>query len=428
MPRPANPKPYKKTITRYRNAEGKEVKKGTPGARKHTEQSSTYYADVAGKTIALKTTDLAVAWRKLRQLLRRRHQEELGIRDRYSEHGERPLAEHLKEWGEVLRAKGTSAKQRGTIEGRLTNLFALAGWTRLGEISGDSALLALARLQEQIPARGMRRGRSAQTRNHYLTHLKGFCGWCLTSGRLRTNPVAGLDKINVESDQRHARRVPTREEAAYLLAYLEGDGVPERMGMSGPQRALGYQVAMTTGYRANEVRALTPDSFDLETGAVELPAREDKRRRADLHPLPAWLVERLRSWFTAGGSCWQGFPEDFPGRLLKADLAAARERWIAEAGEDRAEKRRRQESTFLAYQVETAHGPRFWDFHALRVWYCTELAAQPGIDVKTLMQLARHSTPTLTVGLYAKARPEHLRAATDRLQPPSPPPPPPPEG
>lgn len=407
MPRPSNPHPYHKTVTRY-ILDGKQVPKTTPGAIKHTSKTSTYYGDVPGVgTVSLGTTDLAVAWKRLNDRLKDQHQRELGVRDSYSDHAKTPLVEHLRAWLDILAAKGTGRKQRGIIEGRLFGLSQLAGWSRLAHISADSANLALATLQK--------RGRSAQTRNHYVTHLRGFCGWLMDSGRIKTNPVRSVEKVNVETDRRHSRRSPERAEVAELLAWLASSAARERKGMSGAQRAIGYKVAMATGYRANELRSLTRASFDLDAGTVALLASDDKRGRADMHPLPAWLVAELREWFAGGGECWGNFPPTFPGRLLKADLAAAREAWI-EAAPDAAERKRREKSPFLRYEMPSPNGPLFWDFHSLRVWYVTELASQPGMDLKTLMTLARHSTPQLSLGVYAKAREANLRAATDLLK------------
>ena len=47
------------------------------------------------------------------------------------------------------------------------------------------------------------------------------------------------------------------------------------------------------------------------------------------------------------------------------------------------------------------------DFAGLRTAYIT-LGAEVGASVKDLQTLARHSTPTLTMNVYAKSRPEHL--------------------
>lgn len=413
MPRPANPHPYHKSITRWRDpATGKEVRRGTPGAVKSTEKSSTYYADVGGRPVALKTADIAVAWKRLRDLLREQHERDLGVRDRYSSHAKTPLLDHLAAWLRVLEAKGTGAEQREVIERRLTKLFRAAEWCRLGDITSEKALLALSGLTAANTGERL----SAQTRNHYITHLKGFSAWLLLSGRLVKNPLLELRKSNVENDRRHLRREPSREEITELFRYLQG--APLLRGMTGTQRALGYRVAMATGYRARELGALSVESFDLDAKTVSLPAAQDKRRKADTHPLPGWLAAELRAWFAAGGGCWSGLAGWHPGRVLKADLRCARAAWIA-AAEDAAEKKRRQQGPFLAYKIDSPAGPLFWDFHSFRAYYISELAQMPDMDIKTLMTLARHSTPQLSLSVYAKTRQDNIRAAADQLKPPA---------
>ena len=164
--------------------------------------------------------------------------------------------------------------------------------------------------------------------------------------------------------------------------------------MSGPQRALGYKVSMATGYRAGELRSLTRDSFNFELGVVTCRASIDKRRRAAVTTTAAVVAEELKSWFNADGGCWDGFPEVAPGpRVLSYDLEAAG----------------------VPYQIADPDGPLFFDFHSLRKWYVTQLADQPEITIKTLMTLSRHSTPTLSLKVYAESREHGLRDAVDRL-------------
>ncbi len=43
------------------------------------------------------------------------------------------------------------------------------------------------------------------------------------------------------------------------------------------------------------------------------------------------------------------------------------------------------------------------DFHALRATYVT-LLIESGASIKTVQVLARHSTPSLTIGIYAKSQ------------------------
>ncbi len=96
--------------------------------------------------------------------------------------------------------------------------------------------------------------------------------------------------------------------------------------------------------------------------------------------------------------------------MLKKDLAAARRRWLKESTTD-AERAERERSDFLQYQ--DADG-RYADFHAQRHTYISAIVAG-GASVKTCQELARHSTPTLTIGRYAHARLHDLTAALDAL-------------
>src|SRR5262249_46343164 len=79
-----------------------------------------------------------------------------------------------------------------------------------------------------------------------------------------------------------------------------------------------------------------------------------------------------------------------------ADLDAARSAWIDQAGDDREERSRREQSSVLAYRDKAC---RVFDFHALRHQFISNLAAS-GVHPKVAQSLARHSTITLTMDRY----------------------------
>ena len=54
------------------------------------------------------------------------------------------------------------------------------------------------------------------------------------------------------------------------------------------------------------------------------------------------------------------------------------------------------------------------DFHALRATYISHLVSS-GASVKTCQVLARHSSPSLTIGIYAKASLHDIKGAVDSL-------------
>ncbi len=392
-----DPHPLHVTVIRYEQPDGTRCAKSTPGAVKKVTQSETYYAWVTtaeGRTrIPLGTANEAEAWAVLNRKLKELHDEALGIRDRFTEHAERSLVEHVDDWLKTVEARGTEPSRVQTMRSRLTRLAALAGWTLLPHLSASSALKALAALQQEPATNQRGRGRSAQTRNHYLSHLKQFARWCDDEGRLKHDPVRGLKPVSVETDRRHDRRSPADDEVSRLFAHLAGPDAVTRRGLTGPARALAYRICMATGYRAGELRSLTRESFDLAAGTLTVLAGYSKRGREDCQHLPDWLVLELREWFAAGGGCWSSFPEVHPGKLLKADLTAAG----------------------VPYEVRGPNGPLYFDFHSLRHWYCTQVGNTPGISPKTVMTLTRHSTLHLALKVYAKAQTAAVKEAVAKL-------------
>lgn len=393
-------KPRRLAVTRYVLADGTRAKKGDRGAKKKREQTQTWYATLPGerRPTSLGTDDQGEAWVRLRRLLREREDRAAGIRTDVHDHAATPLLEHLEAFTAMLAAKGTGGEHIKVIRAHVRDLSSEAKWSRFGDVTAESCLAALASLQHRL-------GLSAQTRNHYLGHAQQFLRWaCGLGRRWRDNPLIGLSKLNVETDERHPRRRPTEEEIRTLFGWLATGREPEhsrthtsrptdgtspvRRWMSGPHRALGYKVAMATGLRAGEVRSLRRNSFDLEAGTVTVVAGYSKHRRKDVQPLPSWLIPELRAWFDAGGSCWHWFNEK-GGEVLQWDL----------------------EGCGVPYQTDEG----FFDWHSLRIFYVSALAEDPENTIKVLMELARHSTPTLTLKLYARVRRISLEDAVNRL-------------
>jgi integrase len=409
MGRKPDPKPYRHVVVRYQLPDGRRCKSTAEGARKVSTLTQTYYADLPPREpggrperVSLETDNETRAWKKLGELLDEREREAAGLAAPILRHSVRPIAEHLADFAQELRDGGnTSETQVKLLSGRLAELCRLAKWQRLPQIDRASALGALSRLTRER-VRGMPggyEGRSAQTRNHYLRHLKQFVTWCVRSERMERDTVALVEPVDVESARRHPRRSPSDGDVGTLMSYLGGAFVPAgkseplvpavRCGMSGPARALGYRLCMATGYRAKELRTLTRTSFDLDAGKVRGQAAHTKNRKDVQTDLPSWLVAELRAHFEAGGQAWQRWPNRWPGKLLWLD----------------------QQACGVAHQTEEG----FFDFHSLRVWFCTFAASQPGISPKTLQAMARHSDPRLTLKIYAKVQGAEVRKVVESM-------------
>ena len=219
--------------------------------------------------------------------------------------------------------------------------------------------------------------------------VKGFSRWLWRDGRAREHALAHISTSNPEADRRRQRRALTPEEAARLVEAAETG--PVVMGMTGPDRATAYRVALGTGFRADELRSLTPASFRLDDNppVVVCEAGYTKNGHPGAEqPIPDALAALLRPWLAARPADRPVFKLRRPAEMIRADLEAA------------------------SIPYETASG--VIDFHAMRGSYVSHLVAS-GASVKTCQVLARHSTPTLTIGIYAKASLHDIKGAVEAL-------------
>ena len=83
-------------------------------------------------------------------------------------------------------------------------------------------------------------------------------------------------------------------------------------------------------------------------------------------------------------------------RLIRADLEAAREAWLADAGTDAEERVAREGSDFLRAEN---HDGRVIDFHALRHTFGSRMA-RSGAGLVQVQRLMGHSDPKLTLNIY----------------------------
>jgi integrase len=140
-------------------------------------------------------------------------------------------------------------------------------------------------------------------------------------------------------------------------------------------------------------------------------AAYSKHRRKDVQPIRRDLADLLRPWLTGKEAGRPVFAmPDKPIKLIRTDLDAAREAWIKEV-RSKEECQTRRQSDFLAY---CNSAERFVDFHALRHTYISRLVAS-GANIKVAQELARHSTPTLTLGRYAHVQLVDQTRALDAL-------------
>jgi integrase len=449
--------PFKKQTVRYYTPDGQRCDRDTPGAVKRVEESRKYYGlvprpDGKRKPVPL-CPDFARSRQMLNKLLTDAAMRQHGLADPYAEHKQCPLADHLADFRRDLEARGNAPRYVSVVISRLAALLEGCGFTFIGDLSSSRVAEWLADLRKtgrprvaldpgkewytpreagavlgikpasvgvavrrhRLKAAGngkarrfpratiealqerLSEGASVETSNQYLSHMKSFCRWLVRDRRTGDNPLAHLEAGNAQVDRRHDRRELEADELRRLLAATRASDHAFR-GLTGPDRYALYATACGTGFRASGLAGLTPECFDLDADppTVTLAARRNKSRMLKVQPLPPDLTELLRDYLKgkpAGQPVWGGtWARDGKGaEMLRADLEAAS----------------------IPYAVDGPDGLLFADFHALRHTYLT-LGGRAGIDLRTLQELAGHSTPTLTAR-YSHRRLHDLAGAVEKL-------------
>ena len=379
-----------------------------------TNRSGWYYIsytdhDGKRKTRGSRTTDKATAERIANKLEADAALRRDGVidasDDRYAAEARRPLTAHLADFKMALIGKGNTPQHCHETHTQAQKIISKCGAEFVCDLTASAVQLAIKSLCDE--------GKSLKTCNHYLRAIKSFSRWLNRDKRTRDDALAILEAYNAATDPRHVRRELSIDGLSRLIATTEQRTRPEHK-MPGPDRAMVYRLALGTGFRAKELRSMTPASFDLDADqpTVTVMAAHSKRRRTDSQPIRRDLADLLRPWLDSRPQdelLFARLPKN-TARMLRSDLRAARAEWIDDARNDE-EKAEREKSDFLAYENEAGE---LFDFHATRHTYISGIV-NGGASVKVAQELARHSTPTLTIGRYAHTRLHDLQGALDSL-------------
>ncbi len=315
------------------------------------------------------------------------------------------LTAHVDDFEKMLEARGATEQYAQLTANRARAVVKGCGFERYSDIVPGRVLQYLADRRAG--------GLSAQSSNFYLQSFKAFCLFMVRERRATESPVAHLEGVNVKTDRRHDRRALTVEEARRLLEAARCG--PVRYGMTGADRVALYMTAMESGLRWAELRSLTRASFNLDatpaTATVE--AGYSKHRRADVLPLRPATADALRAYLSLRLPDARAFPMPKQKRgaaMIRADLEAARAKWLEDPAADPAERERRAKSDALKY-VDSAG--RYADFHGTRHTFVTNVCAGPA-SPQAARALARHSASSLT-DRYAHFESVNQTAALDAL-------------
>src|SRR5581483_5726726 len=168
----------------------------------------------------------------------------------------------------------------------------------------------------------------AGTCNHAIKALRAFANFLIGCDppRLRRNPFDSLKLYRVDTDRAFTRGELTIEEIGKVVSAADSDRA--RYGMPGIDRGMLYRVRLATALRAQNLRTLTPASFDLAGETPTIAAKAKGKLRQDKE----WIISPelaaiLRPWVAtkpAGKPVFESLPDDCNiVRMWRRDLKSA---------------------------------------------------------------------------------------------------------
>jgi integrase len=213
-----------------------------------------------------------------------------------------------------------------------------------------------------------------KTKINYIQSLGAFLKWCKDHQYVRevfTTKVTRPEGGNIEE-----WRALTVDEARKLI-----QAAPQR-------RKLLYEVALLTGLRVGEIRALTVGNVDVINSCLRTNITKNKKMA--VQPLPAELARKLAE--VANGK----MPSE---RLLRLPCHP--------------DRRFTTDAEHAGIQIVTPEGRAV--FHSLRKCYITALQECAGATLVEAQKLARHSTPMLTANVYTRPAQTRLGSLVEIL-------------
>jgi integrase len=305
--------------------------------------------------------------------------------------GNRPIAEHFAEFRATLSAKGGSAAHIEYTLGILNQFADFGQWISIRCITSESVERYLGQLQEA--------NRSNRNRARYIQAAKQFARWLARTGRLSSNPLEMIGKPNPSKDRRHRRRMLLPAEWPWLKR------------ASGPN-AIVYELAIQTGLRSTELRSLKPSQVHAKSKPPYVLVSSDDTK--DAMTARQYLTDRFAAELAIRKPHSRTVLFHLPtryemARMLRRDLAAARESWLASLSSD--ERDKATDTDFLSADNDAGEG---FDFHALR-HTCGAWLAIKNVHPKTIQTVMRHKSITLTMDTYGHLFPDAEPEAIAKL-------------
>ena len=265
-----------------------------PGGGRGTRKAEKWYCEYKDENDRLKRVpayaDKGASQALLGKLVKEARDRSVGLASENEEQLLRPLMQHVDDYERHLRDSGYAEAHIAAVVPRIRKIVKACRFMLWKDISASRVQAHVAGLRKlHKDGKRTRKGISIRTANFYMGAVEALLNWMVADGRA----PGGHDKLKAmrkgepETDIRHGRRAASAAEAVYLLEWTRK--APHRHGMSGSDRALLYRVAMETGFRANELRTLTPERFDLDEDRPAITvlacyAKNDKEAEQPIRP------------------------------------------------------------------------------------------------------------------------------------------------
>ena len=308
---------------------------------------------------SLGVTDKQVADKKAHEFIQERERENAGILEPKAvrDAAKKALGVHLDDYKADLASRGRDGRGgRGAslVATRISRLLEECGWQVPSNVTADSF----------ITWRNRQTG-SARTLNHYLQGMISLLNWMEKVGRIKTNPLKSVAKVDERGKKKRVRRAFTDEE---LRKLVNNTG----------ERGIIYLAAARTGLRQEELKQMTWGDLHLEAEIPFLVVRDTVAKNKKEEPVQ--LVPEIVEALTAHR----------PKEYSNTDL-------VFPNGIPRALRLQKDEkANGIPYQDERG---RYADFHALRYTWATFLQRN-GVAQRFAMKLMRHSDIKLTAKVY----------------------------
>ena len=371
--------------------------RGNPYKRPGSPYYSYVFKDASGvvRRRSARSKDLRVARAALAAALAEVEQQKAGHVDRFAEFRTMPISKLVADYKQHLETEERAPRY---VRESIRQLRAFVGFAKVSTIP-SIALPDAERWLESI-----RRKRSAKTRDHHASALRGFGRWLERTGRWDRDPFHG---VRVRTPKRDRHRVFKRvgftfAEAEQLVeaawARYEAErvfgGVQARPGYDEVvrDRQVLYWFTLTTAFRANECASILWEdvTLDGDKPCVRLAGEFTKNGDDARIPLQGFVAEAL-----------QRMRKRRSATQLRNHLGPVQETDAVFCMPDKPAELVRKDAAFAGLIPQKSPTSKRVDFHALRK-SCARILIELKVHPKVIQQVLRHSDIRLTMDLYGE--------------------------